>query len=113
VYYDDNYDNGIYDDTMPGGDPGLGDLDDSLFESLIIIGLAAALVFLVMYRQQRQQAARRRDEEGRRQQQQQQQPPVGGQGAAAVNQQQGVDRGLFPQPGDPDAWQWAAGGVGH
>ncbi|KAK3393598.1 hypothetical protein B0H63DRAFT_458582 [Podospora didyma] len=112
-YYDvDEYEPNVYDDTMPGGDPGLGgDLDEEgLVESLVILGLAAALVFLVMYRQQRQQQARRREDETRRNggqvpnQQQPQQP-----------QQQGGDRagGFFPQPGDPEFGQWAVGGVGH
>lgn len=111
-YYDDVYDD-TYGDSMPGGDP--LDFDDGIAESFVILGLAAALVFLVMYRQQRQQAARRREEETRRQQQQQ-----GGAhpGANARNQQpqqpqQQQDRGLFPQPGDPEFAQWAAGGVGH
>ncbi len=113
LYYDGDIYDDIYDDTMPGGDPGLGDLDAGITESLVIVGLVMALVFLVMYRQQRQQAARRQEEEMRRQQQHQQQ---GGQGAApgGGNQnQQGGEQGFFPQPGDPDLAQWAAGAVGH
>lgn len=111
-YYDEVYDD-LYDDTMPGGDP--LDFDDGVMESFIILGLAAALVFLVMYRQQRQQAARRREEETRRQQQrqQQQQQQGGAQPRANVGNQQPQDRGAFPQPGDLGFGQWAVGGVGH
>ena len=89
---------------MPGGDAdGLYDdlIEDGIIESLIIIGLAAALVFLIVYRQQRQEAHRR------------------GAGAGADAQRQAVggqaqqDRGVFPQPGDPNFNDWMAGGVGH
>jgi SEL1 protein len=85
-------------DTMPGGDDFYDDLDDGILESLLIIGLAAALAVLVMYR-------RRRAEERERQQQQgdNQQPPAQAQ----------QDGGLFPPPGDPEFLGWAAGGIGH
>ncbi|KAK3362636.1 hypothetical protein B0T25DRAFT_490706 [Lasiosphaeria hispida] len=118
MYYegDEQYDV-IYDDGMPGGDGGgYGDLDDGIIESIVILGLVTALVFLVMYRQQRQQAARRQEEEQRQQQQQQQQQPQHGvnhENAAAGghqgNQQGGG--GFFAQPGD--FAQWGAGAVGH
>lgn len=96
-------------DAMPGGDSDAqgDDLDDGVLESLAIMGLAAALVFLVLYRQQRQQAARRAEENARRQHQQQQQQ--GGQGP----------RNPPPQPdrrldlGVHDFGQWGPGGVGH
>jgi SEL1 protein len=96
---------------MPGGDAdadGLYDdpLDDGILESLIIIGLAAALVFLIYYRQQQQLAHRRGEEAARAQQQ-------GQQAAPAAQQPQPEDRGLFPQPGDPEFQQWVAGGIGH
>jgi SEL1 protein len=102
VDYDENYlpEN----DPMPGGDvDGLYDdpADDGILESLIIVGLAAALVFLIYYRQQRQLAHRREDDNARAQQGEQNQQP------------QHEDRGLFPQPGEPDFAQWVAGGVGH
>jgi len=103
--YDDNYLPEA--DNMPGGDAdGLYDdiLDDGIFESLIIIVLAAALVFLIYYRQQHQ-LAHRLDEEAARAQQEQQ--------AAPGAQPQQENRGLFPQPGDPDFQQWLAGGIGH
>lgn len=92
---------------MPGGDAdGLYDdiIEDGIVESLIIIGLAATLVFLIYYRQQQQLAHRRAagaqpgDQHGA---QGQEHPP------------QQEDRGLFPQPGDPAFGQWVAGGVGH
>jgi SEL1 protein len=86
---------------MPGGDSdGMYDdlIDDGIVESLIIIMLAGALVFLIYYRQQRLAAHGRndRDEDNR---------PAQG--------QQPQDRGLFPQPGDPEFGQWVACGVGH
>ena len=108
LYYPDDAYDPLYDDDMPGGDGNLGDLDDGIFESLVIVGLAAALVFLVLYRQQRQQAARRQEEEARQRQQQPQQQQA--------NDQRGQgdqDGGLFPPPGDPNFAQWAAGGIGH
>ncbi|KAM3077894.1 ERAD-associated protein [Clarireedia jacksonii] len=101
--YDDNYISA--NDPMPGGDAdGLYDdlIEDGIIESLIIIGLAAALVFLIVYRQQRQEAHRR------------------GAGAGADAQRQAAgggqfqqDRGVFPQPGDPNFNDWVAGGIGH
>ena len=104
-YYEDDYDM-IYDDTMPGGDPGMGEVDDGIVESFAIIGLVAALVFLIMYRQQRQQQARQRAEEMERQQRQQQgQPAAAGPGQGEQNAQPG-----FP-PGD--FRQWGAAAVGH
>jgi SEL1 protein len=104
--YDDNYlpEN----EPMPGGDAdGFYDdiIDDGILESFIIIGLAAALVFLIYYRQQHQLAHRRGEEAARAQQ--------GEQPAPEGQQQQQEDRGVFPQPGDPDFGQWVAGGVGH
>jgi SEL1 protein len=95
---------------MPGGDvDGFYDdiIDDGILESLIIIGLAATLVFLIYYRNQHQQAHRRQEEANRAQQ--------GNQPAADVQAQQpqGQDQGLFPQPGDPALNDWVAGGVGH
>lgn len=71
----------------------------------MIIGLAAALAFLVYYRQARQVEARRRQQEEQ------------GQGAAVAadgnQQQQQQDRGLFPDPNNPEFANWIAGGVGH
>ncbi|KAL9620448.1 MAG: hypothetical protein Q9160_005033 [Pyrenula sp. 1 TL-2023] len=119
-------------DPMPGGDDNFDDLDDSLLESLIIVGLAATLAFLVYYRNQRQLQMQLR-------RQQQEHGQTGTQGhannaqaqgrglAPAQTQQQGGvnnhnndddnnnnhERGYFPQPGDPDFNNWVAGGVGH
>lgn len=94
---------------MPGGDSdGLYDdiADDGIMESLVIIGLAAALVFLVYYRQARQLAHRQNQAAAA---QQHGQEPVEEQQQPAE-----ADRvGLFPQPGDPAFGQWVAGGVGH
>jgi SEL1 protein len=93
---------------MPGRDAdGLYEdiIDDGILESFIIVGLAAALVFLMYYRQQRQ-LAHRRNEDAAREQRGEQPLPEG-------QQPQQEDRGLFPQPGDPEFRQWVAGGIGH
>ena len=88
---------------MPGaGDDFLDDVDDGLLEMLIIAGLAATLAFLVYYRNQRAAEHRQRNA---------QQGDAPGQ-APGAQQGQG-DRGVFPQPGDPDFMNWAAGGIGH
>ena len=100
LYYDDTAFDDPYDETITS-DGALED-DAGALESLVIVGLAAALAFLVYYRQQRQQA-HRREEEARRQ--------AGGQGQGQNGQ--AVDRGLFPPPGDPEVANWAAGGIGH
>lgn len=92
-------------DPMPGGDAdGLYDdlIDDGILESLIIIGLAAALVFLVYYRQQHQ-LAHRRDEDAARAQA----------GEQPIPQQPQADGGFFPQRDNPEFANWAAGGIGH
>jgi SEL1 protein len=123
-------------DAMPGGDESYyEDVDDGLLETLVIIGLAATLAFLVYYRQQRQLQQRRAGEGGRiaqntaaaaaaatgqaavpqptgaadAPQQQQQQQQQEGQRQGGV----GADGGFFPNPGDPDYAAWAAGGIGH
>ena len=87
---------------MPGGDDDLYDdlAEDGVLESFIILGLAAALIWLIYYRQQRQLAHRR--EEAERAQQDRLPLP-----------QPAENRGLFPQVGNPDFQQWVVGGVGH
>lgn len=119
-YYETLYEED-YEDAMPGDDGNIaGDLsgDDGILESLMIVGLAAALVFLLMYRQQRQAQARREAEDAQRQQMQQQQP-VAEQGVqqgavwgAPPVQEQGVQPGAN---GPPAGFEWIAGpgGVGH
>ncbi|RDW87720.1 hypothetical protein BP5796_03414 [Coleophoma crateriformis] len=105
-YYADSHDYLPDTDPMPGGDAdGLYEdfIDDGLLESFIIIGLAAALVFLIYYRQQHQ-LAHRNNEDAAQNQDQQVQAPLPGQQA---------DGGFFPRPGDPDFANWAAGGIGH
>lgn len=109
---------------MPGGDDDYyDDIDESLVESFIIIGLAATLAFLVYYRNQRQ-LGHRRQAEGQTGQAQQQGQPVqgdgggGGVGVAIVDDQQALqgqqpDGGFFPQVDDPNYAAWVAGGVGH
>lgn len=103
---------------MPGGDAALpAELEEGLVETLIILGLAAALAFLVYYRQHRQQ--QHREENARRlgaaiqQQALQQQAGVMGGAAAAGGHVQADDTGVFPRPDDPEFRQWVAGGVGH
>ena len=84
---DDRHEDGYYDELEL-------DIDESVLEGLIIVGLAATLLALVYLRQQRN---RQRQNDG-------------GANAAAGNAN---DRGLFPRPGEPEFAQWVAGGVGH
>jgi SEL1 protein len=113
----DEYEPDDFDDTHTAGDDYYGDgyhgddIDSDILESLIILALSGALAFLLYYRTQRQ---RRQEEERRQQQEQQQQLNQG----MPVQQQQAEgqpppDRGLFPNPNDPDFMNWVAGGVGH
>ncbi|EFQ86819.1 hypothetical protein CFE70_010314 [Pyrenophora teres f. teres 0-1] len=106
--YDDHGD--YYGDGYHGDD-----IDSDILESLVILALSGALAFLLYYRTQRQ---RRQEEERRRQQEQQQQ--LNNQGIPVPQQQQQQpqvqrqqDRGLFPNPDDPEFMNWVAGGVGH
>ena len=97
-------------DPMPGGDDFYDEIDEGILESLIIIALAGALVFLVYYRQQRQQTARRVVAV----EQQVVQGAV--EGVAPAPQPlpgQQPDGGFFPPAGDPNYGQWVAGGIGH
>lgn len=108
---------GFRSEPMPSGDDNYDDFDDGLLESLVIIGLAATLAFLVYYRQQRQLQNRRAANAAQAANAQQNAPaPVGvPQPAAEAGAQPAGegDRGFFPNPGDPDWNQWVAGGVGH
>jgi SEL1 protein len=103
-------------DPMPGGDDNYDDFDDGLLESLIIIGLAATLAFLVYYRQQRQLQNRRAAQAA--QAANAPVPAAAAQlaaeaGARPAGPPAEAERGFFPNPGDPDWNQWVAGGVGH
>jgi len=102
---EDEFTDPIAPDQMPGGDDYYDAIDEGLVESLIILGLAAALIYLVYYRQQRTLNHRRAMEQ------------QGGQGVAAPPMQplpgQQADGGFFPPPGDPNFNQWVAGGIGH
>lgn len=86
------------------------DIDESIIDTLVILGLAGVLAFLVYYRNQAAERARRTREQQQQQQQQQQgQHHDGGvrrDGAQA-------DGGFFPPPDDPNFNAWVAGGVGH
>ena len=92
--------------TNAGQTPG-GDYDDlefdeeGLIESVLIIGAAALLMILVVYRRRRQDQ-RERERLGL--------PPGAPLPGQPVVQPEG---GLFPQAGNPDLANWAAGGVGH
>ncbi|KAL8825199.1 MAG: hypothetical protein Q9170_007885 [Blastenia crenularia] len=116
-YYNNPDDDDFIDpssDPMPGGDDWIDDIDESIIESLIILGLAGALAFLVYYRQQRQNSHRREIE--RQQQQQNGAVPAPAQQPLEEAQHlpgQQADGGFFPPPGDPNYGQWVAGGVGH
>jgi SEL1 protein len=94
--YDD-----MFDDAVGTGD--FEDQDDGLLETLAIIGLTAMIVGLLYYRQIRQQIHREREDARQRAAQ-------GAEQGAVPAQQQA---GFFPQPGDPEFANWAAGGVGH
>jgi SEL1 protein len=115
-YYEQYYDED-YEDTMPGGDSDIaGDVDDGIIDSLVLVGLGAALVFLLVYRQHRQaQAQARQEEENARRQGQQVPAAVGG-----VNNNPPAPpvQGQQPGPGNGNGlngWEWIAGpgGVGH
>ena len=107
---------------MPGGDDDYyAELDDNILDSLIIVGLAAALAFLVYYRQQRQTNHRREVETQQQGDQDQDQLPLQPQQPQAENgippeerlPGQQADGGFFPPPEDPNYPAWVAGGVGH
>lgn len=102
--YDEGQLEDSYDQTMPGADSPLPEeLEEGLTETFIILGLAAALAFLVYYRQQRQQA--HREENAVRAQ-------AGAPGQAGGPVVPG-DRGAFPPVNQPEFRQWVAGGIGH
>ncbi|KAJ9668317.1 ERAD-associated protein [Coniosporium apollinis] len=125
----DDWDDGSAGD-MPGGDDGFYDeIDEGIIESLVIIGLAAALAGLVYWRQQmqlrRRQALAAQDQaqaqaEGQGQNQAQDQGQIDAELDAVMAEAEELLRdgeadqaGLFPEPGDP-AWNdWVAGGIGH
>ncbi|KAI9870130.1 MAG: ERAD-associated protein [Pleopsidium flavum] len=118
-YYHDGDEDDLTDptpkDPMPGGDDYYDEIDEGILESLIIVGLAAALVFLVYYRQQRQLNHRRAMEQqgpGALAQGALPAPPMPGQHPGQHPGQQ-PDGGFFPPPGDPNFNQWVAGGIGH
>ena len=105
LYYEDDMyggggegdDDDVFEGTIGAGE---GDVDDGgVLESIVIIGVTMALVFLVWWRQRMQQAHAEAEEERRRNQ---------GQAAAGAHQP-AANRG-----GDgADAFgAWAAGGVG-
>ncbi|KAI1378827.1 HCP-like protein [Hypoxylon crocopeplum] len=112
LYYEDAYEEFYDDGTIAGsdGEP-LGDaLDDldGVIESLIILGLVGAIMFLMYYRARRQQAHRQAEEAARQGQQ-----PGAGVGVGQLPQAPQVQGGIFPPLGGPDFGQWAAGAVGH
>ncbi len=112
AYYGAEEDDADLTDPVPehisGTEDVYGDLiDDGILESLLIVGLAAFLAGLVYMHQQRQlnrarQAQNGQGQAGNNDNNQAEQPPPAP-----------PDRGLFPQPGDPDFGQWVAGGVAH
>ncbi|KAK4170323.1 protein sel-1 1 [Cladorrhinum sp. PSN259] len=117
-YYDEFFDE-YYDEAagMPGGDgPDFEGDEDGLVESVVIIGLVAALAGLLVYRNQRQ---RRREEQEEAAlaalNAQGQAQGLGGAPGQHQQQQQQIPR--FPEPGDPGFWNPAPvvgpGGVGH
>ncbi|KAL8657438.1 MAG: hypothetical protein Q9226_001910 [Calogaya cf. arnoldii] len=116
------YYHGAEDDDFPDPLPEndyLDEIDESIIESLVILGLAGALAFLVYYRQQRQNNHRREMERQQQQSQSQSQSPQQQGTDQGPRQQdapvpgQQADGGFFPPPDDPNFGQWVAGGVGH
>lgn len=106
-YYDDYEDDDLlpHQDAMPGGDEdGMYDdfIDDGVVETVLIMVLAAALVWLIYYRQAAQLAHRRREEDRLR---------AAGQPVPLAPEP--GEGGFFPPPGDPAFPGWVAGGVGH
>jgi len=91
-------------DPMPGGDDFYyDDLDAEIIETMVMIGLAGLLAFLVYYRRQRELNRQRnlRNQE------------ANGHGAGQAGDGAGAapreDRGFFPEPGAPDFGQWIVG----
>lgn len=95
------------------------DIDESIIDTLVILGLAGILAFLVYYRNQAAERARRlREQQERLQQQAGGNHPGGngGQGQAEDERRQDgaqADGGFFPPPDDPNFNAWVAGGIGH
>ncbi|KAF7718183.1 Uncharacterized protein PECH_005644 [Penicillium ucsense] len=113
-YYNDLYEGREDDDDFMApvqSDQGDGyyddldlDIDDAVLEGLLIVGLAATLLVLVYIRQQQQ---RNRENANAANQ------AANANGGGNEMENNNNDRGLFPQPGDPEFAQWVAGGVGH
>ncbi|KAK7624171.1 hypothetical protein IWX50DRAFT_44516 [Phyllosticta citricarpa] len=100
------------------GDRGYDDyydeLDESILETLLILGLAGALAGLVWWRNQAVERARRnREQQQQQQRQQQQQQGMDAANFGGVGNGGAPDRGLFPPPDDPNFNAWVVGGVGH
>ena len=94
AYEDEAYVDELYDDTIDGGE---GDFEEGgVLESVLIIGVMTALVFLLWWRQRIQQAHAQREEERRREQGQPPRPPQ--------------HQGNGPNPENGFA-QWVAGGM--
>lgn len=92
-YEDEVYADDLYDDTIGGGE---GDFEEGgVIESILIIGVMTALIFLLWWRQRMQQAHAAREAERRREQGLPPQDPQ-------VNRPN-------PEDGFP---AWAAGGIG-
>jgi SEL1 protein len=101
-------------EPMPGGDADYYDeLDESILESILIIGCALAMGMLWYYRQLRQRNAQERAnliaQEANGQ--------LALQGDNQPNQEAIPDgngeRGFFPNQNEPEFQQWIAGGIGH
>ena len=100
-------------DGLPG-DEIYDEIDEGILESLVILGLAGLLAWLVWYRQQRLERRRREaDERARGGGVIADQAGVVGEGRPPAVPGQQADGGFFPPPGDPNFNNWVAGGVGH
>ncbi|KAK2743781.1 ERAD-associated protein [Myotisia sp. PD_48] len=89
------------------------DVDDGMVESLVILGLAAALVLLLHFRQQRVLRRAEQNNNNNVNNNNANQNPINFNVQNAQEPAREEDRGMFPRPGDPDYAAWVAGGVGH
>ncbi|KAH7065442.1 hypothetical protein B0J12DRAFT_640374 [Macrophomina phaseolina] len=107
-YYENMGEVDDWEDGTGFADDYYDDIDESIIDTLVILGLAGVLAFLVYYRNQAAERARRaREQQQQLQQQQAQRYDGGGRDGAQA------DGGFFPPPDDPNFNAWVAGGVGH
>lgn len=100
-----------WEDGTGFGDDYYDEIDESIIDTLVILGLAGVLAFLVYYRNQTAERARRLREQQQLVQAEMRQLEQQAREQQHDGQQQ--DGGFFPPPDDPNFNAWVAGGVGH